>query len=100
MKIFAASSSSSILKDKKAYLTGLAFENYVYLKIKDKNPVYVLENKLEIDFFLDNKVLVEVKFETDMSGKQKEFYDKFEAEQKLIIKGYNDIVNLENILKN
>ncbi len=73
---------------------GRVFENYVYLKIKNYDPVYILENKLEIDFFLNNKILIEVKYGVDILGKQKELFDEFEAKQKLVIKEYNDINKL------
>jgi hypothetical protein len=42
--------------------------------------------------------LVEVKYGTNISGKQKELFDKFEVEQKIIIKGYEDINKLKNLL--
>ena len=77
---------------------GRVFENYVYLKIKNHNPVYVLENKLEIDFLLDNKTLIEVKYGADISGKQQELFDNFEAKYKIIIKSHEDIDKLKNLL--
>jgi len=64
---------------------GRAFENYVYLKIKDFEPVYVLENQVEIDFYLNNKVLVEVKFDEiniRFEALQRELDSRFEAMDK------------------
>ena len=77
---------------------GRAFENYVYLKIKDFEPVYVLENQVEIDFYLSNKVLVEVKFEEDIRDKQRLLFDKFEAKHKQVIRGFEDLDELESLL--
>jgi len=78
---------------------GSAFENYVYLKVKDSEPVYVLENQVEIDFYLNNHVLVEVKFEEDIKDRQKEFFDQFKAKHKRVIRGYQDLDELEILLQ-
>ena len=77
---------------------GSAFENYVYLKVKDFDPVYVLENQVEIDFYLDNQVLIEVKLEEDIKDKQKEFFEKFKARHKRVIRGFEDLNQLETLL--
>ena len=77
---------------------GSAFENYVYLKVKDFDPVYVLENQVEIDFYLDNQVLIEVKLEEDIKDKQKEFFEKFKARHKRVIRGFEDLDQLETLL--
>ncbi len=78
---------------------GSVFENYVYLKIKDSEPVYILENQVEIDFYLNNQVLVEVKFEEEIKDKQKEFFDRFKAMHKRVIRGYEDLDELGSLLK-
>jgi len=78
---------------------GSAFENYVYLKIKDFDPVYVLENQVEIDFYLDNQVLVEVKLEEDIKDKQKEFFEKFRAKHKRVVRGFKDLDELDILLE-
>lgn len=78
---------------------GSAFENYVFLKIKDSEPVYVLENQVEIDFYLNDRVLIEVKFEEDIKDKQKEFFDKFRAKHKRLIRGFEDLDELEKLLR-
>ncbi|MCP4155249.1 MAG: ATP-binding protein [bacterium] len=78
---------------------GRAFENYVYLKFKEFQPVYVYENQIEIDFYLDNDVLVEVKFEEDIRENQKTLFDGFKAAHKFVVKGYEDVENLQDFLK-
>ncbi|MBI5753975.1 ATP-binding protein [Candidatus Peregrinibacteria bacterium] len=80
----------------RALFTGLRdkgsfFENYVYLKIKKQKPKYVLENGIEIDFFTENKTLIEVKYNSTLTEKQKKLFDKTKAGKKIIIKSIKDI---------
>ncbi len=77
---------------------GRAFENYVYLKIKDFEPFYVLENGLELDFYVDDRVLVEVKYQEDIKEKQKELFDRFDAAQKIVVKDFRDLARLDSLL--
>ena len=65
---------------------------------KGFEPVYVLENQVEIDFYINNKVLVEVKFEEDIRDKQRELFDKFKAKHKQVIRGFEDLGELEALL--
>jgi len=58
----------------------------------------VLENQVEIDFYLDNQVLIEVKLEEDIKDKQKEFFEKFKARHKRVIRGFEDLAQLETLL--
>lgn len=81
---------------------GRAFENYVYLKIKDFEPVYIYENQVEIDFYLNylnNKVLVEVKFDEDIRENQRVLFEKFAADHKRVVKGFEDLDELEMLLE-
>lgn len=78
---------------------GRAFENYVYLKIKNYEPVYVLENQRELDFFIDNRVLVEVKYREEIKDKQKEMFDRFDADHKRIVKGFRHLEELGLLLE-
>jgi hypothetical protein len=68
-------------------------------KVKDSEPVYVPEAQVEIDFYLNNHVLVEVKFEEDIKDRQKEFFEKFKAKHKRVIKGFQDLDELEALLQ-
>ncbi|TRZ77608.1 ATP-binding protein [bacterium] len=74
---------------------GSLFENYVYLKIKDRNPCYVYEDKLEIDFLTEDKTLIEVKYNREMKEKQLEFFNKIKAKKKIKIYGINDLKKIE-----
>src|SRR3989339_1525706 len=73
---------------------GSLFENYVYLKIKNKNPYYLYKDGIEIDFFTENKTLIEVKYLNEMSTKQKKLFEETIAKEKILIK---DIYDLDKI---
>ena len=73
---------------------GSLFENYVYLKIKNKNPHYVYHDGLEIDFITKEKTLIEVKYKDEIKEKQKVFFDKFKAKKKILIQSIYDIKKL------
>jgi hypothetical protein len=70
---------------------GSLFENYVYLKIKDKNPCYVYEGGNEIDFLTTNGDLLEVKYHSEFNEKQKRLFDGFKAGSKVVIKNISDL---------
>lgn len=73
---------------------GSLFENYVYFKIKDKNPSYIYEEGNEIDFITEDKTLIEVKYNSEMSIKQNELFNSIKAKKKIIVK---DIFDLEKL---
>ncbi|MEJ5351048.1 MAG: ATP-binding protein [Melioribacteraceae bacterium] len=78
---------------------GSLFENYIYLKIKHKNPHYIYKDKLEIDFFTDDKILIEAKYMSELKGKQLELFNSIKAREKLIISNIFDLRSkLEPIL--
>ena len=77
---------------------GSIFENYIFLVIKNRNPQfvnYVYENGIEIDFFIDKHLLVEVKYDRDLNEKQELLFRNFNAKQKLVIQGRKEITDLE-----
>jgi len=74
---------------------GSLFENYVYLKLRDRNPSYVFEDSTEIDFLTSEKTLIEVKYGQEMTVKQQLLFEKSKAKKKLIIRGYEDLGRLE-----
>ncbi|MGD2090856.1 MAG: hypothetical protein PVH61_32080 [Candidatus Aminicenantes bacterium] len=43
--------------------------------------------------------LVEVKFEEDIKDRQKEFFEQFKAKHKRVIRGYQDLDELEALLQ-
>lgn len=71
---------------------GSLFENYVFLKIKKYNPYYVYTDGTEIDFFIkDKEILMEVKYGSEMSGKQLDIFKKIKAKKKVFIKDIKDL---------
>jgi predicted AAA+ superfamily ATPase len=74
---------------------GSLFENYVFFKIKHKNPQYYYCDGLEIDFFTQDQMLIEVKYGTEMTEKQKELFERVKAEKRLQIKSISDIEKLD-----
>ena len=75
---------------------GSLFENYVYLRIKDRNPCYIHEGGIEIDFLTSEKTLIEVKYMSDLTKKQQMLFDKLKANRKVVIK---DIKSLNKYLE-
>lgn len=73
---------------------GAIFENLVFLKIKHKNPCYVQQNGAELDF-LANGNLFEVKFEGELTAKQKTLFDSFKAKKKMLIQSLDDFLKLD-----
>ncbi len=70
---------------------GSLFENYIYLKVKDKNPCYIYENGIEIDFLTEEGTLIEVKYKCELTDKQKALFEKTMAKKKLLIKDIQHI---------
>lgn len=70
---------------------GSFFENYVYLKIKDKNPCYLYKDGLEIDFLTEDKTLIEVKYNHEMDQKQQRLFRETPASKKILINSYKDL---------
>lgn len=74
---------------------GALFENYIYLKIRHKNPSYLYQDGLELDFMTADKTLIEVKYQSEMTDKQKEFFQKVKAQKKIVVRGLDDLEKLE-----
>lgn len=75
---------------------GSLFENYVYHKVRDKNPCYVYENGIEIDFLTEDGILIEVKYMNEITDKQKALFEKTKAKKKTVLR---DIKSLSMFLK-
>lgn len=62
------------------------FENYIYLRLRNKKTVYYLyENTTEIDFITEDKILIESKFYSQLNEKQLKLYDEYPARKKYVI---------------
>jgi len=75
--------------------TGALFESYVYQKLRSRRPRYVLEDGAEIDFFTEDRVLIEAKYGTSLRPKQQALFDSFPAKERLVIGGVWDLARLE-----
>ena len=73
---------------------GSLFENYIYLKIKHKKPSYIYKDGLEIDFFTEDKILIESKYNKKIQSKQSTLFDSIEAKKKILISSPLDIISI------
>jgi predicted AAA+ superfamily ATPase len=79
---------------------GSIFENYIFLLLLRRNPDfinYIYENGIELDFFIDKRLLVEVKYYRTLNNKQERLFQQFPAEEKQVIESIEDIDKLEGI---
>lgn len=75
---------------------GAIFENYVFLRLKELNLMYIYENTIELNFISESKMLIECKFHNEeLSKKQLELFDKMEAKQKFIVRNYKDVEEIK-----
>lgn len=70
---------------------GSLFENHVFLTIKHLEPAYLLQDKIEIDFMTKKKELIEVKYQSELTEKQKALFDSTPAKAKHVIKSFRDL---------
>jgi predicted AAA+ superfamily ATPase len=75
---------------------GSLFENYVYLKLKDRNPCYVYKDGIEIDFLTEDGLLVEAKYGGQLTARQNELFEQIKAKNKAVVAG---IRTLEALLE-
>ncbi len=65
---------------------GSYFENYIYLLLRNKKTLYYLyENTIEIDFYTEDKILIESKFYSELNPKQEKLFGEYPADKKLVI---------------
>lgn len=77
---------------------GSYFENYIYLELRDKKILYYLyENSIEIDFYTEDKILIESKFYTELNDKQKQLFLKYPANKRLVIDSVEKVSLLNKI---
>lgn len=78
---------------------GSLFENYVYLKLKDYNPGYIYQSQTEIDFILENGIVLEAKYHLEaISEKQKNLLEKYSNGQYHIIRSHDELQKFINTL--
>lgn len=77
---------------------GSYFENYVYLKLRNRKKIYYLyEDGNEIDFYTSDKIMIESKYNSELSEKQKGLFERYEANQKLIVDSVKSLQLLDSI---
>lgn len=77
---------------------GAVFENIVFLSIKHKNPCYIYQDGIEIDFLTQDKILIEVKYNAQLNEKQRKLFESYSANKKIIIDSVEKFFNLENLV--
>jgi len=71
---------------------GSLFENYAYLRFKQLNPMYVYQDKTEIDFILNGQLLVETKYlEENIPENQKKLIESFSNKSFMIVRNEKNI---------
>lgn len=77
---------------------GSYFENYIYLLLRNKKTLYYLyENTTEIDFFTEDKILIESKFYAELNKKQEKLFNEYPANKKLVIDSVEKLEVLNEI---
>ena len=74
---------------------GAIFENLVFLKIKHLNPSYLYIDGIELDFMTENKILIEVKYNSILNHKQQKLYDNTDANKKIVIDSIDSFLKLK-----
>lgn len=74
---------------------GALFENYSFLRLKQLKLRYVYQNQTELDFISQNNVLIECKFHDEaLSDKQQKLFDQFKANEKFIVRSWQDVEDI------
>lgn len=77
---------------------GSYFENYIYLVLRNKQTLYYLyENHTEIDFYSDEKIMIESKFYSQLSDKQEKLFSEYPADKKIVIDSVEKIDMLQSL---
>jgi predicted AAA+ superfamily ATPase len=71
---------------------GSLFENYIYLRLRNSGPRYLYQNRTEIDFYLPDKTLIEVKYHNEpLSSTQERLFNSYPASRRMIIRQEKDL---------
>ena len=74
---------------------GAIFENLLFLKIKHLHPSYLYVDGIELDFMTQDKILIEVKYNSILNQKQQKLYDATEANQKIVVDSIKSYLELK-----
>lgn len=71
---------------------GALFENYCYLRLKHLNLGFIFQDSTELDFFSENKWLLECKFHDEaLNTKPQALFDSFPAKEKFVLRNWQDV---------
>ncbi len=57
--------------------------NYIYLLLRNRKVLcYSYENTVEIDFYTEDKILIEAKFYSHLTEKQEKLFSEYPADKK------------------
>ncbi|MBI3920627.1 MAG: ATP-binding protein [Armatimonadetes bacterium] len=74
---------------------GSLFENYVYLRLRHKQPAYLYQDGTEIDFRTSDRWLVEAKYhDEEMAPKQQNLFDQTPGVRKAVVRNEKDVEEL------
>lgn len=77
---------------------GSYFENYVYLVLRNKKTLYYLyKNTVEIDFYTDDKILIESKFYSQLNDKQDKLFSEYPANKRIVIDSVDKLSLLNDL---
>ena len=77
---------------------GAIFENLVFFAIKHKRPCYLLKEGVEIDFFTEDKWLIEAKFGQELTAKQQKLFESVkDARRRLVIDSLEGLQRLSRL---
>lgn len=77
---------------------GSYFENYIYLALRNKKILYYLyENTVEIDFYTEDKILIESKFYSHLNEKQDKLFSEYPAVKKIVIDSVDKLIILNEL---
>lgn len=77
---------------------GSSYENLVFLKIKDLEPAYYLENSIEIDFVTKDSI-IEAKYNQKIEKKQKDLFEKInlKGKKKIVAQGVDFFCEMQKV---
>lgn len=78
---------------------GSLFENYLYNKLKSFDPCYYFVDGIELDFLIAKNILIEAKYLSELTGKQRELFDEAGFPAKFEIDSFRKIPGLLEKIK-
>jgi len=80
---------------------GSVFENYIYLRLKSWQPEYIYQEQTELDFRLNNGIVIEVKYHDEsLSVKQEKLLLGYEEGKRFVVRNFQAIQELLTMMRN